>query len=368
MSMHICHITSAHPTEDIRIFIKECSSLAAAGYRVTLVTAGSFDNYTKNGVQIVSVPKSTGGRIKRMYETVNRVYEKALSVNADVYHFHDPELLRIALKLKRKGKKVIYDVHENVPGQIMAKYWIPVYMRGIISRVFERFENRVARKLDGIVTATPWIRDRFLKINPNTLDVNNFPKLNEFPEPDYTVHRDNAVCYVGGLTHIRGTGQMILAMPHTEGVRLKLAGAFSPAEYGEQVKQLPGYDKTDYLGVLDRKAVVQCLHSCKAGLITAFAVPNSVDSLPIKMFEYMAAGIPVIASDFPLWRSIVDSSACGLCVDPEKPEQIGQAIMQLSSNDAQALEMGRNGRRAIEEKYNWGVEEQKLLGFYARLA
>ena len=156
--LNICHITSAHPAEDIRIFIKECSSLAAAGHRVTLVAAGDGKDYTKNGVQIVFVPKSTGGRIKRMYETVNRVYKKALSVNADVYHFHDPELLRVALKLKKNGSRVIYDAHEHVPGQIMAKYWIPSALRGIISKSFEWFENRESRRLNSVITATPSIR------------------------------------------------------------------------------------------------------------------------------------------------------------------------------------------------------------------
>jgi len=364
----ICHITSAHPAEDIRIFIKECSSLAAAGHRVTLVAAGSSDNYTKNGVQIVFVPKSTGGRIKRMYETVNRVYEKALAVNADVYHFHDPELLRIALKLKKKGKKVIYDSHEDVPRQIMGKYWIPAPLRTFVSAVFEKYENSVVRRLNGVIAATPVIAARFRKINPNTTDINNFPLLREFPEPDYGVEKEDAVCYIGGLTRIRGISQAVEAMKFCPEVRLKLAGQFSPASYEQDVRALESFDRTDYLGTLNREEVVDCLHRCKAGLVTLLYSPNIVDSQPIKMFEYMAAGLPVIASHFPLWKQVIESNDCGLCVDPEKPEEIAAAIMQIVQDPGRAQQMGQNGRRAVENRYNWEVEEQKLLAFYEKLA
>ncbi|MGQ3013581.1 MAG: glycosyltransferase family 4 protein [Flavobacteriales bacterium] len=368
MSMHICHITSAHPAEDIRIFIKECSSLAAAGHRVTLVAAGTHDDYTKNGVQIVFVPKSTGGRIKRMYETVNRVYEKALSLNADVYHFHDPELLRIALKLKRKGKKVIYDSHEDVPRQIMGKYWIPALLRRTVSFVFETYENYVARRLSGIITATPVIAARFRKIHPNTVDINNYPLMSEFPEPDLSAVKENAVCYVGGLTEIRGITQAVDAMEYCRDVRLILAGPFSPADYESRLRSRKGFVHTEYLGILNRNEVVSCLHRCKAGILTLLPSPNIIDSQPNKMFEYMAAGLPVIGSDFPLWRRILIDNHCGLCVDPEKPEEIAAAIMKLLNDPALALEMGKNGRKAILETYNWSPEEQKLLTFYQKLA
>ncbi|MBL0912166.1 MAG: glycosyltransferase family 4 protein [Bacteroidia bacterium] len=365
--MHICHITSAHPAEDIRIFIKECSSLAAAGHRVTLVAAGTHDDYTKNGVQIVFVPKSTGGRIKRMYETVNRVYEKALSVNADIYHFHDPELLRIALKLKKKGKKVIYDAHEDVPRQIMGKYWIPAPLRRITSALFEGFENRVARRIDGVLTATPAIRDRFLQINSNTLDINNFPLLAEFTPPDFDAPKENAVCYIGGITRIRGISFLVQAMEQTEGIRLKLAGNFSPEAYADEVKALNGFKKTEYMGSISRAEVVKCMHASRAGMVTFLGLPNHVDAQPNKMFEYMAAGIPVIGSHFPLWKEVIEKNHCGICVNPEDPAEIAAAITRLCNDTALGMQMGRNGRKAIEEQYSWEAEKNKLLGFYNQL-
>jgi glycosyltransferase involved in cell wall biosynthesis len=85
------------------------------------------------------------------------------------------------------------------------------------------------------------------------------------------------------------------------------------------------------------------------------------------MFEYMAAGVPVIASHFPLWRQIVEGNACGICVDPLDPQAIAGAIDYLATHPEDAERMGRNGQRAVAAKYNWNIEEQKLLDFYAAL-
>jgi hypothetical protein len=171
----VCHITTVHPAKDVRIFHKECCSLAAAGYEVTLVVVNGEDEHL-NGVQIKGIKAPFKGRIDRIRRAPYVALEAALQVNADIYHFHDPEFLRVALKLKKAGKKVVYDVHEDVPRQILAKYWIPKPLRKLISVLFEQFENSVTAKLDQIVTATPFIRERFMQVNRNTIDINNFPE------------------------------------------------------------------------------------------------------------------------------------------------------------------------------------------------
>jgi glycosyltransferase involved in cell wall biosynthesis len=104
-----------------------------------------------------------------------------------------------------------------------------------------------------------------------------------------------------------------------------------------------------------------------AGLVTLKPLVNYLDSLPVKMFEYMEAGIPVIASNFPYWKSIVEPIDCGICVDPQDPEAIRKAILELVNNPVKAHEMGKKGREAIWTKYNWSIEEQKLLSFYQRM-
>ena len=172
--MKICHFTSAHPSNDVRIFEKECSSLANAGFNVYLVAAGDSDK-TENGVNIVSVKPEKQGRLYRMRRFAKLIFRKALELNADIYHFHDPELMRFAKKLKRSGKIVIYDIHEDLPRSILSKPYLKKWMRKIISFFVEKYENRIASITTCNITATPHIESRFKKINKETYSIYNFP-------------------------------------------------------------------------------------------------------------------------------------------------------------------------------------------------
>lgn len=365
--LKICHLTSAHPVYDVRILLKECVSLANAGFETYLVAATEKDeNY--RSVCIVSVKKSSGGRIRRMIKTVNQVKAKALEIDADVYHLHDPELLRIAHALKRKGKKVIYDAHEDVPLQILGKYWIPKVFRKLVSALFRNYENKIGASLDGIVTATSFIAKRFRGVNSNIITINNYPFLQEFNRMDSYTEKKNQVVYIGGLSENRGLFEMIRAMQKTEHITLALAGSFSPAELEERAKKEAGWEKIDYKGQLDRSGVAQLLAESKAGLVVLHDLPNYLDSQPIKMFEYMSASIPVIASDFPYWRSIIETHQCGICVNPYDKAAIAAAIQHLSNERDEAKIMGINGRKAIEEQFNWEKEAIRLVNFYQKIS
>jgi glycosyltransferase involved in cell wall biosynthesis len=363
----ICHITSAHNWNDIRIFVKECSSLAKHGFEVSLVAA-NCETQTVNNVKIVGVESIGKGRFFRMRKTSRAIYEKAKSLNADIYHFHDPELLPHGLRLKKAGKKVIYDAHEDLPRQILSKYWINKYLRKIASRVFERYENRIVRKLDFIVTATPHIRDRFLKINKNTIDINNFPLENELSIPTAWADKKAEVCYIGGITQIRGNDVLVDAMEHIDKVTMVMAGPFATEEYGNSLKQKAGWAKVNYQGIVDRNQVALIMSHAKAGMVTFLPLPNHIDAQPNKMFEYMSAGIPVIGSNFPLWKEIIEGNNCGICIDPTNPQDIAKAINSIIQSDSLAEQMGKNGREAVLKKYNWTVEESKLVELYNKVA
>jgi hypothetical protein len=364
--MRVAHLTSAHPRHDIRIFIKECSTLAAAGHQVTLIVADGQGEELKNGVRILDVGARTGGRLSRMTRTVNRVYAAALALKPDVVHFHDPELIPAALKLKRAGIKVVYDVHEDLPRQILAKHWIPGVLRPTLSRLLESLENHAARRFDAIVTSTPHIRERFAANNPRALDICNFPILEELVRDTPWESRREEVCYLGGISRIRGIEPIVAALPDVP-ARLNLAGIWSEAGLKESLQQQPGWAGVNDLGVLDRAGVGDVLARSKVGLVTLFPTPNYVDALPIKLFEYMAAGMPVVASDFPVWRAIVDDAGCGLMVDPQNPAAIAAAIRELLSDDERAAEMGAKGRQAVLNKYSWAAEAEKLKALYQAL-
>lgn len=362
---HICHVTSVHQPTDVRIFLKECRSLAGAGFKVSLVVAGADDREV-DGVSIYGVAKSAG-RLSRFWHTVNEVMERAVSLKADVYHLHDPELLRDVQKLAKAGAKVTYDAHEDLPKQVMAKTYIPYFLRKPISLLAERMERRVVQKLAGVVTATPIIAERFKKYNPNTTAICNFPSLIDMPVPVLWSDKADEVCYIGGIFKTRGAVEMVNAMTGLDNTRLNLAGSFSPQSLRSELMNLPGWDKVNELGFLNRDGIRSILSRSKVGLVLLHPTDSYKEALPVKLFEYMAAGLPVVASNFPIIKEIVEKHQCGRCVDPLDTSAITTAIRFLIDHPLEAFEMGQRGRKAVEKYYSWQSQEKLLVEFYQNL-
>ncbi|NLA24144.1 MAG: glycosyltransferase family 4 protein [Bacteroidales bacterium] len=363
--MKICHITTVHPRYDVRIFYKECISLAKNFSEVHLIVADGKGDEEKEQIKIYDIGKAKT-RKERFLKSSKKAIAKAIEINADVYHIHDPELLRIALKLKKTGPKVIYDSHEDVPRQVLNKPYIPKFLRKSISKITEKYENKIAKRLDAIVAATPYIRDRFLKINKNTIDVNNYPKIEDIEFNSNWENREFAIGYIGGIFKTRGIFETLDAIEGTE-IKLHLAGKFSPASLEAECKAHNAWQQVEYYGFLDRNAINDFLGKVRFGMVILEATPSYIYSLPVKMFEYMAAGLPVVASDFELWREIIETENCGICVDQTKPKLIREKLLDLINNTTKLEQMGKNGRKAVEEKYNWEIEEEKLVSLYKLL-
>ena len=237
--MRICHLTSVHSYKDTRIFIKECQTLANAGFEVHLIAPNAPDKVIKN-VNIHGIQSQKGNRIKRMTKTVNLVYRRALKINAMIYHFHDPELIPVGLKLKKKGKIVIYDVHEDVPKQILTKTWIPKFLRRPLSWFIEKYENKKSQNFDVIVTATEFIKERFLENKCNAFDIKNYPLLEELKsENKKWSDKGNYVCYIGGISYLRGINEMVRAVNlSNSNIQLLLGGNFVSSVDKENVKEI----------------------------------------------------------------------------------------------------------------------------------
>ena len=353
--MKVCHFTSVHNTADDRIFLKECQSLQKNGYDVYLV--GKGESREQEGIHIVGCGETTG-KLQRLVSFSDKVYQKAAQLDCDIYHFHDPELLPYGLKLKKKGKIVIFDSHEDVPAQILDKKWIPEKLRKTVSAAYKKYETHVVRHLDAVITATDHIADQFKGRARKTTVIQNYPKLGDiqFHETPFA-QREAIVCYAGGISEDRGEKIMIDAMKDVDG-KLIIAGSHEKMQVG---------DKVEYIGMQDRTGVNALYGKSVAGLCILKPIKNYFYSQPIKMYEYMAAGLPFVCSDFPGWKKIVEDSQSGICVDPSRPDEIGKAIAGLLADREKAQEMGRRGHEYVLSHFTWENEEEKLLKLYAEL-
>jgi glycosyltransferase involved in cell wall biosynthesis len=288
---------------------------------------------------------------------------------ADVYHLHDPELLPVGLILKLRGARVVYDIHEDWPAAVDARPWIPTALRGLARRAIAGLESAGVRLLDAAVVVIPEIGDRFPAAKVAL--VQNFPLTTEARDPAPPRGGDPpTVVYVGDVTEIRGARTMVEAMGHLPAdvpAHLVIAGTFSPPALESALHELRGGDRLETRAWLSRADVHELLTHASAGLVLFHPSPNHASSQPNKLFEYMSAGLPVIASDFPRWREIVGPSGAGILVDPLDPAGIAGAIARLLADPAAACMMGRNGRAAVADRFGWASQGEVLLALYRHL-
>lgn len=365
----VVQMTSVHSAFDVRIFSKISRALARNGYKVLLLAPHTKDE-TVDGVAIKAIPRPTN-RFSRMIVTSWTVGREALASKAKVCHFHDPELMPAGIILKLFGRKVIYDVHEDYSKTIATKAWVPQLLRRPLAYAIQSIEWLTAFCADRVFAATPTIAQHFPP--RKTVALQNFPIHDEFNvdegRRDYA-QRASIVTYVGNLTPERGSLEMVRAIGLVNrgfDASLHLAGNIVPPSLYEEMQQTDGWDRVTSFGFCDREKVNDILARSRIGLVVLHPHPNYVNALATKMFEYMAVGLPVVASDFPLWRQIIEDCAAGLLVDPMKPQSIAEAIEWLLLNPGKAEEMGKRGREAIRVKYNWAQEEKKLIATYKQL-
>ncbi|MCF6273412.1 MAG: glycosyltransferase family 4 protein [Rhodobacteraceae bacterium] len=369
----IIHFTTLHPRTDTRIRIKETATLAARLEAEVLlyVQDGKGDDMSApDGVKTIDTgPPPSGGRLARMTRGSWRMYRAVRRARPDVAHFHDPELIPIAILLKLSGIKIIYDVHEDLPRQIMSKQYITPALRKPISCIVSKIEQLGAKIFDHIIPATPEIAQHF-PIEKKTM-VQNYPLLGELLHVGDTPYKKRApdFVYVGGITQIRGILEILEAIGRLRNKEshLLLGGAFSPSKLKHTAVGNKGWQQVDFYGWIGREKVSEIFSRSRAGLVLFHPEPNHLFSQPNKLFEYMSAGLPIIASDFPYWRSFLDEIGCAIFVDPQDPEAIAAAMEKILSDPQAAEKMGLLGKKAVEEKFNWEVEADELVKVYHKI-
>ena len=381
--IRICHFSTVHRGVEIRIVRKELASLAAAGYDAHAVIAATPEEVAeaaKLGVTIHPLQERPGaGRVSRMTRKMYDAWSQCRAVDAQLYHFHDPELIPLGLLLKLSGRKVVIDVHEDLANQILTKHWIPAPIRKVVSRLARGMERIAARRLDGTVVAASKLGPFFEDVARRLMVVHNYPLLSELASPP-TEEEANLplselvkklppathVAYVGGISRIRGIYEAVAAVEKAD-VGLVLAGTFKTKAERDQAAAMSGWPRVDELGWVARDGIRAALQRSFAGLCTLHPTPNHVSAEPIKLLEYMAAGIPSIVSDIPDWVEFVEKHDIGLCVDPMDVDAIAKAIVTLRDDPERRAQMGRNGQKAVMEQYNWNTQAKRLEALYEEI-
>lgn len=374
MQKKICHFTSVHPIYDVRIFQKECCSLAANGFDVTLIACGdeAFVD-VKNGVTCISIHVPIENRMQRFMKRSKVVYKKALEVDADIYHFHDPELIPFGLKLKKKGKKVIFDSHEDIPSDIKSKSYLNPLLRRVLFILYKISEPFIIRKFDGVVSVTPHIIDKLKKNNKNTIQVTNYPVTTNTDQVEIKDEKFQTptIFFAGGVRSLWMHENIIKSLDLINfDIKYLIAGPVSD-EYLSKLKQLKSWEKVEYLGIIPHAQVDVYYSKSHIGIaLCDYTEPNGglMGTLGnTKIFEIMKAGLPIICSDFTLWQQIIDTHKCGICVNPRDVVAISQAIVEMVSNIEESSLMGQNGKMAVLDHYNWRTQEAILIDMYKRL-
>ncbi len=370
----VYHLTNVHSPFDARIFYKQAQTLARAGYAVTVVGPGPEEWCGERAgvrVQTVPVARGVGQRILNLW----RLLRVGLGANAACFHFHDPELLPVGAVLKLCGRRVIYDVHEHFPLVAMVRPWVPERLRRPLARLVDWGERVLARYfVTAVVGVVEEQEDRFAK-RPFAV-VKNYPRL-EWYSPGCSELGPCALVHIGSLSEDRGGLFLLeimreLAKTHPQ-VRLLSVGTFHSQELRERFEAFRReWGLEEQIHYSEKRVPYDelgaTIAACQIGLVPGQVSPKNLASfVPTKLFEYLACGLPVVASDLPSIRRFLAVADWGLLADPSDPVAHARAIGYLLDDPAAAQVKGTQARRAAEEHFNWEAEGEKLLALYERI-
>jgi glycosyltransferase involved in cell wall biosynthesis len=325
---------------------------------------------TVDGVRIRAVPRARN-RFERMTRTAWQVVRIAAAEKPQIYHLHDPELLFWTLPLRLRGARIVFDMHEDMPKSILSKVWLTPWLRGILSWLTRVGERVLLAEMPVVFAETsyqwnrPWVK--------RSTTVLNMAIADELLSIEETKHDEFTACYMGTVTPNRGALTMIDAMGilARRGRRLVLEciGPMPPQvreEVAERAEQVSLPVRISGQRLYPEEAWRRTAR-CHVGLAVLKGIPNNYAIQPTKFFEYMALGMPVIGSNYPTYRAVIERASCGLCVDPDSADEVADAIEWLMDHPREAAEMGQRGRQAVIGEFNWKVEASKLLRLYEEL-
>ncbi|MCG9723794.1 glycosyltransferase family 4 protein [Vibrio brasiliensis] len=362
--MKVCHISSVHDSDDIRIFKKQCVSLANIGVDVTYLVQEINDS-KREGVKIKALKKRRGA-LSRIFFTLPEIIIFAFRNDFDIYHAHDPELIPVLFFLKLCGKNVIYDMHENFPRQLKTKNVHP-WVKSCLNLIWPQVEKFVFKRINVIYAESSYKED-YRYVN-SAIDLLNMPLLKELNSIDKTKHKEFSIAYVGGISRERFLDGTLEAIEKLEkkGIKIRF-DCIGPVYYEESLQCIEYYknklENFNFYGQLPPKKAWEIVAKCHVGIAVLLPLPNYIGSYPTKLFEYLGLKMPVITSNFELYKPIVEGNNVGFCVDPVNQHDFVRALEKLATNPELLNLMSENSKEILEKKYSWDIEFRKLMGFY----
>lgn len=375
--MHICMLTTTHVLRDDRIFYKEALSLKKHGFEVTIVGTGPAYEENVQGIRLLAIPRAEGA--KGRLQVLSRFVEVAAGISCDAYHFHEPELLWAGRQLKKRtGRFVVFDAHEHYPDMMLNTTRLPKRLKPFAAWAMDRWERHFVPKIDHVITADDNIERRYREMNPQVTTIFNYPISDLFynakPDPELEARyagRDLLI-YEGGIARVRGPLELLAALndlrkTHSR-VKMVFVGPFTDGECEADMKKFIAKEHleewVELVGNVPHVQIPAYVLASKVGLVTLLPVPKFYKNIPIKQFEYMACGVPVVGSFLPPIQSYVEKAQCGYIVDPTRPEDIAAAIRKLLDHPEEAKAMGQRGRRMVAEAWNWEAMGERLAALY----
>lgn len=369
MKKKVCQFTIAHLTEDERIFHKECKSLLE-DYDVTLVATSDKDE-VKEGIKIIGLGMPKGGfqRLKRIFSIIPVL----LRQDADIYHFHDPELVITGYILKTfHGKRVVYDVHEHYTNKMKSKGFGKLkLLKPFIVGAWRLMEKWMAGSFDLIVCADSVTAQQFP--DDRTISIGNFPTLefiqNAKPRTVPSAEEDFRVVYLGTIHEQRGLRKCVEAIEKVkyQGIKLHIIGN---SNFPELTELFQNSNRVVYHGRIPWEKLSAELDKCHVGLILLQPVSAFVyypGENIVKLFEYAGMGIPYIMSDFPGLKKFNEKNGGGLTIDPTNTDLIAATIEKLYEDKILFNKLSTEGIEMVRREYNWDMQAQKLIDGYNKI-
>lgn len=372
--MKIVHITDVHPRHDARILKRQAVSLAEAGHEVVLVTGDGRPNEIYKGVKITSYSDQEMSKKERLGLMFfkRKFLNYLLSFNADIYQFHDFEIIEIGRALKNKGKHVIFDSHENWLDIIPVQYTKTIVGRSLLKWILPLYYKRVVSQFDAVFSVSPNMVDVLKKYNPRSYMVSNFPSIKGVESIEETV-KENYFVYQGVVYRSSNQEAIVKAITDTaEDVKYNIIGKMAN-EMRDRIGKVDKKKRVVLIDWIEKSKLDVIMKKSLGGFVILDYVPTCCGKEgqlgSNKIFEYMLCGLPVICTDFILWKKlIIDKYKCGICVTPGDTEQIQKSIEWIIRNPKEAIEMGKRGREAVLKEFNWENELSTYLSYYQGIA